>query len=74
MKAYKGIRGIAALINGDSRWRQGVSLRLRPLYTRGRYPPPGRLGGPQGRLGCFGEEINLMPLPGFEPWIVQSAA
>jgi hypothetical protein len=65
MKAYKGFGGIAPFINGDSRWMQGVSLKPRPLYARGK--TPGRLGGPQGRLGCFGEEINLIPLPGFEP-------
>jgi len=26
----------------------------------------GRLGGLQGRSGHFGEEINILPLPGIE--------
>jgi hypothetical protein len=69
----KACRGIAALINGGSRCRQGVSLRPRLLYTRGK-SPPSRLYGPQDRLQRFGEEINLTPLPGFEPWTLQSAA
>jgi hypothetical protein len=49
MKAYKGIRGIVPLINGDSRWSQGVSLRPRPLYTRGKSPPV-NLVGPRAGL------------------------
>jgi len=73
MKACSGTGGIVPLINSESRWTQGVSLKPLPLYTR-RKSPPGRFGGPQDRLGCFGEEINLTPLPGFQPWIVQSAA
>jgi len=39
MKAFKGIGGIAAFINGDNRWWQWVSLRRRPLYTRVKSPP-----------------------------------
>jgi len=33
-----------------------------------------RPGGPQNRSKCFGEEINLLPLLGFEPWFFQPAA
>ena len=31
-------------------------------------------GWPQSRSGLFGEEKSLFPLPGFEPWTVQSVA
>jgi hypothetical protein len=37
-------------------------------------PVEQRLGGPQSQYGCFGEEKNLLPLPGFEPWIFQPVA
>jgi hypothetical protein len=30
-----------------------------------------RLGGPQSRYGCGGEEKNFQPLPGVEPPIIQ---
>ena len=33
-----------------------------------------RLDGPQGRLGPSGEEKPLLPLPGFDPWLVQPVA
>jgi hypothetical protein len=33
-----------------------------------------RLGGPQGRSGCGGEEKNSQPLPGPEPPIIQPVA
>jgi hypothetical protein len=38
------------------------------------YPLNRRLGGPQNRSICMGEEINLLPLLGFEPWIFQPTA
>jgi hypothetical protein len=37
-----------------------------PLYRR--------LGGPQSRYGCGGEEKNSQPLPGLEPPIIQPVA
>ena len=33
-----------------------------------------RLGGPQSQSGHFGGERNLLPMLGFEPWIVQRIA
>ena len=30
-----------------------------------------RLGGPQSPSGRFGQEINILPVPGFESLIVQ---
>jgi hypothetical protein len=33
-----------------------------------------RLGGPQSRFGCGGEEKNCQPLPGLESPIVQPVA
>jgi len=30
-----------------------------------------RLGGPWSQSGGYGEEISLLPLPEFEPWIIQ---
>jgi hypothetical protein len=38
------------------------------------YPLNMRFGGPQSRCGRFGEEENLLPLPGFESRIVQPLA
>ena len=32
------------------------------MCRKDRYPFRRRLGGPQSRFGCFGEEINLLPL------------
>jgi len=33
-----------------------------------------RPDGPWSQAGDFGEDINLLPLPGFEPQIVQHVA
>jgi hypothetical protein len=30
-----------------------------------------RHSGLQSQSGCFGEEKNLLIMPGFEPWIIQ---
>jgi hypothetical protein len=38
------------------------------------YPLSRRLGGPQSHSGRFGEEKYLLPLPGFDPRIVQTVA
>jgi hypothetical protein len=47
-----------------------VSLKPRPLYTRGKihWSASNRsLGWPQSRSGCFGENKNFLSLPGIEP-------
>jgi hypothetical protein len=51
MKAYWESGGIAPRIQRNSPW----------------YPLDKRLGGPQSRSGCGGEEKNFQPLPGLEP-------
>jgi hypothetical protein len=46
------------------------SFTPRPLYPREkspRYSLNRGLGGPHSRSGNFGEEINLLTFPGFEP-------
>ena len=46
------------------------SFTPRPLYPRERGPRYSLnrgLGGPQSRSGNFGEDKNLLTLPGFEP-------
>jgi hypothetical protein len=55
----------------------GDSFRLRQLYPQGmspRYSFDRRLGGPQSRSGCGGEEKNSQSLPGLEPPIIQPVA
>jgi hypothetical protein len=46
------------------------------LYPpKGKKPPvPTEVVRPQSQFGHFGEEKNLMSLPGIEPQIVQSVA
>jgi hypothetical protein len=41
---------------------------------RNQYPPKMGLDGSQSRSGCFGEQNNLIPLPGFPPSTVQPVA
>jgi hypothetical protein len=44
------------------------------LHAQGKspwYPLNSRLGGPQSRSGCGGEEKNSQPLSGLEPPIIQ---
>jgi hypothetical protein len=46
-------------------WRCVVSFSTLQLYPRGnspRYPVDRRLGGPQNRLGRYGEEQSLTPI------------
>jgi hypothetical protein len=48
-----------------------------PLYPQGKspwYPLDRRLGEPQSRSGCGGEEKNFQPLPGLEIPIIQPVA
>ena len=42
-----------------------------PPGKKHRYPFNTRLGGPQSRSERFGEDKNLVSLPGFEPRIIQ---
>jgi hypothetical protein len=78
METYWGSGGIASrIIDLDTSWRWAVSFTPRPLYPQGKspsYPLDRRLGGPQNRSGCGGEEKNSQPLPGPEPWIIQPVA
>jgi hypothetical protein len=43
-----------------------MSRQLHASVALPRYPLYRRLGGPQSRPGCSGEEKNLFPLPGIE--------
>jgi hypothetical protein len=64
MKACRGSGGVAPVILSFN-----TSLTSWPLYPVGRryrYPLNRRLDGPQNLCGRFGEEKNLLPLPGFE--------
>jgi hypothetical protein len=66
MKTYWGSGGIAPCIpNLGARWRWVISFTSRPLHPW--YPLDRRLGGPQNRTGCGGEEKSSYPLPGIEP-------
>jgi hypothetical protein len=38
------------------------------------YPLYRKLSGPQSQSGRFGEEKNLLIVPGFESWIIQPIA
>jgi hypothetical protein len=63
-----------AFFDFGSRWRCVVSFTPRPLYPQGKspwYPLDRRMGGPQSRSGCNGEEKNFQPLPGLEPPIIE---
>jgi hypothetical protein len=51
-------------------------LHAPALYPKGkspRYPLGRRLGGPQSRSGCDGEEKNSQPMSRLEPPIIQPA-
>jgi hypothetical protein len=77
MKTYRERRRVSPLIlNLDTRHRWVVNCTPRPLCPQERTPftMNRRLAGPQSRCGRFGNELNLMPLPGFEPRIVQPVA
>jgi hypothetical protein len=45
-----------------------ISCTLRPLYRR--FLLSRRLGGPQSWCGLYGEEMNLLHLPGIQPWFL----
>jgi hypothetical protein len=66
-----------AFFDLGTRWRWVVSFTSLPLYPQVKslwYPSDRRLGGPQSRSGCGGEEKNSQPLPGQEPSIIQPVA
>lgn len=69
-EATEGSTGIAPLnFYLDTRWWVVYFTPLLPCFGNGpRYPPNWRLG----ESGCFGEDKNLLPLPGFEPRPVQT--
>jgi hypothetical protein len=75
MKACWGSRDIAPLIlDLGTIWRLVFSFTLRPLYPQGKIAWNSldrRLGGPQSRSGCCGEDEDSQPLPGLEPPIIQ---
>jgi len=68
MKA-SGNKVIASLTSLPGRWT--VNLTLRPLYSLRKvmmYSLNRTLSGFQCRSGRFGEEENIIPLMGIEPW------
>lgn len=72
MKVYSGSGGIASLIlNLLTRWLASRSGRF---TARKRAPGTQWIGGwfgPGADLVIYGEEIHILPLPRFEPRIVQ---
>ena len=64
------------ILNFSTRWRWVVNLTLQLPYPRQRTRQSltRRLSVPHSRSGCFGEEKNLLLLPGFEPRTVQLIA
>jgi hypothetical protein len=77
-EAYWGSRGIApCILDLGTRWRWVVSFTLLPVYPQGKsymFPLDRRLCGPQSRSGRGSKERNSLPLPGFEPPIIQPIA
>ena len=67
-----GSRGIAqCIIHLGSRCRWVVNSMPWLLYAIGKslcYPFSRRMGEPRRYSGCFGEEKNLLPMSGIEPW------
>jgi len=77
MKTYRGSGGIESrILNLGITWIWMVSFMPRLLYPRRKSPRylKRRLGVPQNRSGHFGVEINVLPLPGFEPRTTQLIA
>jgi hypothetical protein len=69
MEVYRGSRGATALIlNLDTRWTGVVSITLWPFYPpeAPQYPLNRRLVGPESSSKHFGEEANLLLLPGIK--------
>jgi hypothetical protein len=78
MKANRESEGIALrILDLGTRWRWVVSFTDRLLCPQGKspwYPLDRKLGGPQSRSGCGGEEKTSQPLPGLKPLIIQPVA
>jgi hypothetical protein len=62
---------ILALEAGE--WSISCPTCLTPR-KESQYPLSRRLGGPQSRSGCFTDEKNFLPLPGFKNWTVEPTA
>jgi hypothetical protein len=71
MKAYWGMElQLHAFFGFVTRWRYIVTFTPQPLYPHGKspsYPLDRRLGGPQSRSRCGGEEKISQPSPEIEP-------
>jgi hypothetical protein len=77
MKAYRGsIDIVPPILKLSTRGRRVVNFMalLLSLVKERRYPLNRRLSGLQSWCGHFGEEKNLLPLPGYEPWTIQPVA
>jgi hypothetical protein len=59
-------RYISTVLNLGTVQRLMVIFTPLPLYPGGKSPSYS-LGGPQSRAGYYGEEKNMLPLPGIEP-------
>jgi hypothetical protein len=74
----RGVEVLALLfLSLRTRRRYVVRFVPWPLYSQGKrlqYPMNRRLNGPNNLSGQFREQINLLPVLGIEPWIVQSIA
>jgi hypothetical protein len=65
------------ILNHDTRWIWVVRFMPQVLYHHGKHkhcPLIRRLGGPLGQSGCFGEDINLLPMLGIAHKIFQPVA
>jgi hypothetical protein len=74
MKVHRGNRDVALLILYLGTRGRYVSFMPRPLHPprkEHRYPFNRLLGMSQCRSGWFGEQTNILHLPGFETRIVQ---
>jgi len=76
MKTYRSSGGITLLLNleldGDE-WSASCPGYFTPA-KESLLPMNRRLGESQNRSKCFGKDINLLPLLGFEPWFIQPVA
>jgi hypothetical protein len=63
---------ILELYGGE--WSASRQGRFTPQGKNPSHPLDRRLGGPQSRSGCGGEEKYSQSLPGLEPPIIQTAA
>jgi hypothetical protein len=70
---YSSTHSLTSALDG-SEWLAVHPGRFTPQGKSSRYPLDRRLGGPQSRSGCCGEEKNSQPLLGLEPLIIQPVA